>query len=153
MPHALERGHAKAFAADTVALVTFFTLTGILNERFVAGMAWPQVLSARLIGAFLMVLTARPYGLYRDFVMTHVRLRATSPFTRDIVALATFQVPIYAAILFVSGADTTSVLAGCLGFTALMIVIGRPYGLYLDFVRRLFGVPPAGGAAPMTIGE
>ena len=48
----------RGFFADTLALVTFFTCTGILNERFIAGMDWPQVIDARLIGAPLMVLTA-----------------------------------------------------------------------------------------------
>jgi hypothetical protein len=29
-----------------VALILFFTTTGIMNERFIAGMAWEQVLHA-----------------------------------------------------------------------------------------------------------
>lgn len=44
------RGHMarqKAYIADTLALVVFFTTTGILKERFVAGMAREQVLQAR----------------------------------------------------------------------------------------------------------
>jgi hypothetical protein len=45
----------RAFIADTTALILFFTTTGIINERFLAGMAWEQVLHARLLGAVLMV--------------------------------------------------------------------------------------------------
>ena len=56
----------RAFVADTLALVVFFTLLGALNERYVAGMAWEEVARSRSIGAPLMVLTARPYGLWRD---------------------------------------------------------------------------------------
>ena len=55
----------RAFLADTPALLAFFTLADLLNERFVAGMDWGDVLAARAIGAPLMVLTARPYGLWR----------------------------------------------------------------------------------------
>ncbi|MEN3751807.1 L-alanine exporter AlaE [Mangrovibacter sp. SLW1] len=38
----------RAFIADTTALVLFFTTTGIINERFIAGMTWNQVFHARL---------------------------------------------------------------------------------------------------------
>ncbi|EJL01755.1 MULTISPECIES: L-alanine exporter AlaE [Pseudomonas] len=51
-----------AFFADTTALILFFTTTGIINERFIAGMTWDQVLHARLLGAALMVPVARPMG-------------------------------------------------------------------------------------------
>ena len=55
----------RSFAADTVALVIFFTIVSGLNERFIAGMSWPEVAVSRTIGAPLMVLTARPYGFWR----------------------------------------------------------------------------------------
>lgn len=63
----------RAFIADTLALIVFFTATGILNERFVAGMTWDQVLHARLLGAVLMVPVARPYGVWRDWIMRRSR--------------------------------------------------------------------------------
>ena len=59
----------RAFLADTLALLAFFTVTGILNERLIAGMSWGDVATARAIGAPLMVLTARPYGLWRDWIV------------------------------------------------------------------------------------
>jgi hypothetical protein len=49
----------RAFVADTLALIVFFTATGVINERFIAGMSWEQVAQARLLGAM-------PYGLWRD---------------------------------------------------------------------------------------
>ncbi|VTN11532.1 Protein of uncharacterised function (DUF1144) [Raoultella terrigena] len=48
-----------AFIADTAALILFFTTTGIINERVIAGMTWEQVLHARLLGAALMVPVAK----------------------------------------------------------------------------------------------
>ncbi|WP_454562116.1 L-alanine exporter AlaE [Pseudomonas sp. AIG] len=74
-----------AFIADTTALILFFTTTGIINERFIAGMTWDQVLHARLLGAAVM-----------------------------------------------------------------MLVLGRPYGAFLNGVRKLFGLPP-GGDKPMSL--
>src|SRR5690606_13763175 len=48
----------RSFAADTLALVIFFTVVSGLNERFIAGMSWPEVATSRSIGAVHMVLTA-----------------------------------------------------------------------------------------------
>ena len=63
----------RVFLADTAALILFFTTTGIINERFLAGMTWDQVLHARLLGAALMIPVGRPYGIWRDWVMRHAR--------------------------------------------------------------------------------
>ena len=139
----------RGFLADTTALVVFFTITGVLNERFVAGMAWDEVAVSRAIGAPLMVLTARPYGLWRDWVMGWERPR--SPLLRDTVALLSFQLPIYAGIILAGGARGAEVAAGVGGAAVIMLVSGRPYGLWLDRVRRWFGLPP-GGMRPMSPG-
>lgn len=56
----------RLFFADSIAMLTFFTVSGILNERFIAGMEWSEVLASRVIGAPLMILTARAYGVWRD---------------------------------------------------------------------------------------
>ena len=142
-------GAMRSFFADTLALVVFFTITGALNERFIAGMSWSEVAAARAIGAPLMVLTARSYGLGRDWVMGWER--PSSPLLRNRFALLAFQLPIYAAIIFAGGARGPKVAQGVGGAAVIMPVAGRPYGLWLDFVRRWFGLPP-GGMKPMSPG-
>ena len=140
-----------SFLADTLALLVFFTITGVLNERFVAGMDWGEVARARGIGAPLMVLTARPYGLWRDWVLRRFAGEGRgSRLLWDTAALVGFQVPIYAAILVASGAEGVEVLQGYLGATAILLAAGWPYGLWLDLVRFWFGLPP-GGARPMSL--
>ncbi|MFQ6549002.1 L-alanine exporter AlaE [Aestuariibius sp. 2305UL40-4] len=143
----------KSFVADTTALVIFFTATGILNERFIAGMDWDEVLRSRLIGAPLMVLTARPYGFWRDWVL--IRTAPLTPTARlfwDSTALLVFQTPIYTAIIVASGADGAEILRGTLGAALIMLALGRPYGVFLDWIRSLFGLPP-GGQKPMSLGD
>lgn len=135
----------RRFAADTTALLSFFTLTGIINERWIAGMSWSEVLNARVLGAVLMVPVARPYGLWRDWLLQRARPDRISQFVWDALALMSFQAPIYAAIIFISGAAGRSLLFGVAGAVVMMLVLGRPYGLYLTWVRNRFGVPPAGG--------
>ena len=142
----------RSFIADTLALVIFFTIVSGLNERFLAGMAWNEVLVARGIGAPLMVLTARPYGVWRDWVMR--KANPQTPATgvmADSAALLLFQVPIYACIIFAGGARGYGIVSGTLGFAVLMLVLGRPYGVWLDFVRRRFGLSGP-GQKPMSLG-
>ena len=140
----------RAFIADTTALILFFTTTGILNERFIAGMSWDQVLHARMLGAALMVPVGRPYGLWRDYVMRHARSNRLSQILWDSAALMSFQVPIYAAIIAISGASGRGLWRGVLGAAIIMLVLGRPYGAFLNGVRKLFGLSP-GGTRPMSL--
>ena len=65
----------------------------------------------------------------------------------DCLALVSFQVPIYVAIIAVSGATGRSLLLGTLGATAIMLACGRPYGLFLTWIRTLFGL----GSDPFSI--
>lgn len=139
-----------AFLADTVALILFFTTTGIINERLIAGMTWEQVFHARLLGAVLMVPVARPYGVWRDWVMRRAGESRMSTLFWDSVALVSFQVPIYALIIAFSGASGSGLLRGTLGAALMMLLLGRPYGAFLNWVRKLFGLPP-GGSKPMSL--
>jgi L-alanine exporter len=140
----------RAFIADTTALILFFTTTGIINERFIAGMTWEQVFHARLLGAVLMVPVGRPYGIWRDWLMQRARPDRLSQLLWDSLALVSFQVPIYAAIIAISGASGRGLLLGVLGATVMMLALGRPYGAFLNWVRALFGLPP-GGIRPMSL--
>ncbi|UXN75967.1 L-alanine exporter AlaE (plasmid) [Devosia sp. A8/3-2] len=140
----------RSYIADTLALLLFFTTTGIVNERFIAGMTWEQVLHARLSGGVLMLPVGRPYGLWRDWMMSHAKASRFSRVLWDSVALMSFQVPIYAAIIALSGATGTGLLMGIVGAAIMMIALGRPYGAFLNWVRDLFGLPP-GGKKPMSL--
>ncbi|WP_404685018.1 L-alanine exporter AlaE [Raoultella terrigena] len=139
-----------AFIADTAALILFFTTTGIINERVIAGMTWEQVLHARLLGAVLMVPVARPYGIWRDWLMRRAGPGRVSQLLWDSAALVSFQVPIYALIIAFSGASGSGLVRSTLGAALMMLCLGRPYGAFLNWVRRLFGLPP-GGSKPMSL--
>ena len=134
----------RAFVADTTALILFFTTTGTINELFIAGMTLNQVVHARLLGAALMIPVGRPYGLWRDWIMRFARPDRLSRLLCDSFALVSFQVPIYAFIIAVSGASGRGLLLGVLGATMMMLLLGRPYGAFLSWVRTLFGILPCG---------
>ena len=134
----------RAFIADTVALILFFTATGMLNERLIVGMTWDQVFHARVLGGVLMIPVGRPYGIWRDWVMCFARPDHLSQVLWDSLALVSFQVPIYAAIIAISGASGRGLWLGVLGATVIMLALGRPYGAFMNLVRTLFGLPPGG---------
>ena len=97
-----------------------------------------------------MIPVARPYGLWRDWVMTLAGQGRVSRLLWDSIALVSFQVPIYAAIIAFSGASGEGLVRGTLGAAVMMLVLGWPYGAFLNGVRRLFGLPP-GGDKPMSL--
>ncbi len=131
----------RRFVADTIAMIVFSTSTGMLIEIFLSGMSFGQSLQARLTAIPANTITARPYGMFRDWVIRvsgatkggQVR-KAIS----DIIAFILFQVPLYATILLTAGANPRQIATACGTVTILSAFMGRPYGIFLDFVRLLF---------------
>ena len=132
----------KIFIVDTLASVLFFTAVATFSELVIAGMEPMQVLLARTIMVPVMVLTGRPYGIWRDRVFMFLRPGTrVSRIATDIIAFITFQMPIYVATLLVAGAGREEVLAAVSSAIVLMITTSRPFGLFLDLARRLSGLP------------
>lgn len=132
----------KVFLVDTLASILFFTIVAAFSELVIAGMEPMQVLLARAIMVPVMVLTGRPYGIWRDRVFMF--LRPGTRFSRlatDIAAFVMFQMPIYVVTLLAAGASRDEVLAAVSSAIVLMIATSRPFGLFLDLARRLSGLP------------
>lgn len=126
---------------DTFASVFFFTIMAACIELFVAGMEPGEVLTARLIMIPVMVLTGRPYGIWRDWFFEIAKpSSAWAKMVVDSIAFLSFQLPIYAITLIVSGADRTEIITAISSAAVLMLVVSRPFGLFLDLLRRWAGV-------------
>ncbi len=141
----------RTFLADTFALVAFSTLAGLLTELLVAGMSLAQSAQARATAVPATLLTARPYGLFRDWVFRVSGAEAGGPARRalaDVAAFVAFQVPVYAAILALAGASPEQMAKACGTAAIVLAVSGRPYGLFLELSRRLFGVAGAEARRP-----
>jgi len=134
------------YVVDTAAMITFSTPIAMTNEIFIAGMDVAESLKARAIGTALNIVSARPYGKYRDWVFKKCKTNEKSGFFKkfftDVASFSTFQLPIYAGILYVSGADAEGVAKGSATIAALSGVIGRPYGVYMDWLREQSGLTP-----------
>ena len=97
----------------------------------------------RLTAIPAMLLTGRPYGLWRDMIFRRTgaldRGSIASTLT-DTLAFLTFQVPVYAAILLFAGASPLQMLPAISSALVLLILLSWPYGVYLDACRRLAGI-------------
>ena len=123
---------------DTLSTILFFTILAALTELYVAGMEPADVLKTRLIMVPLMILTGRPYGVWRDWFFAGTKPTVSwSKSLIDGLAFLTFQLPIYGLTLWVTGADFDEI-STLLGSTAvLMLIVSRPFGLFLQAMRKL----------------
>ena len=123
---------------DTLSTILFFTILATLTELYVAGMEPTDVLKTRLIMVPLMILTGRPYGVWRDWFFAGTKPTVSwSKSLIDGLAFLTFQLPIYGLTLWITGADFDEI-STLLGSTAvLMLIVSRPFGLFLQAMRKL----------------
>jgi len=130
----------KGYFVDTTATVVFFTIVAAASELFVAGMDPKQVLTARLIMIPVMMITARPYGLWRDWFFSKFRpQRWMASVACDIGAFLTFQVPVYVFTLVVAGANASEIGAAVSAAVVSMVLLSRPFGVYLEVLRGWAG--------------
>ena len=123
---------------DTLSTILFFTILAALTELYVAGMEPTDVLKTRLIMVPLMILTGRPYGVWRDWFFAGTKPTVSwGKSLIDGLAFLTFQLPIYGLTLWITGADFDEI-STLLGSTAvLMLIVSRPFGLFLQAMRKL----------------
>ena len=126
---------------DTLSTILFFTILAALTELYVAGMEPTDVLKTRLIMVPLMILTGRPYGVWRDWFFAGTKPTVSwSKSLIDGLAFLTFQLPIYGLTLWITGADFDEI-STLLGSTAvLMLIVSRLFGLFLQAMRKLADV-------------
>lgn len=123
---------------DTLATVMFFTTLATLTEFFIARMEPGEVLKTRLTMIPLMLFTGRPYGAWRDLFFRTTRPTVSwSKTLIDGIAFLSFQLPVYALVLVLVGADLDEVIVLLTSTAVLMLAVSRPFGLFLEAARRL----------------
>jgi hypothetical protein len=126
----------RSFWVDTLATIVFFTVIAATTELLIAGMEYKEILITRLIMIPMMVVTGRPYGIWRDALFNRIKPnRLWQALATDGVAFISFQLPVYAITLMIAGADKNEILTLMVTTAGLMLLISRPFGLYLDYIR------------------
>jgi hypothetical protein len=134
------RNYSSYILADTFALVSFAFIVGMFVEVILSGLTFEQSIQSRLWAIPLNAIIARPYGIYRDRLLVMINAGKKGKFIRfliDIVAFITFMVPQYIAVLYWIGANPQQIIVACVTVTTMSLVIGRPYGLYMDSCRKV----------------
>jgi hypothetical protein len=125
---------------DTLATIIFFTALAALTELYIGGMEPGEVLKTRLIMVPMMLVTGRPYGAWRDwFFKTTKPTVSWSKSLIDGAAFLTFQLPIYGLTLWVIGAEHNEILRLLSSTALIMLIISRPFGLFLEAIRKIAG--------------
>jgi len=127
---------------DTIALVSFAFVTGMFIEVALSGLTFEQSFQSRLFAIPLNAIVARPYGIYRDKLFRLLKAKNKGKnvqFITDIFAFMTFMIPQYVVVLCWIGASLQQIAIACITVTTMSLVVGRPYGLYLDFCRKILG--------------
>jgi hypothetical protein len=126
-------------------MVVFSIAIGAFVELVITGLTLEQTIRVRAAAIPVALLIGRPYGIYRDWLFRRLggadstRLQTA---LLDTLANLTFQIPLYALILALNGATLLQTLAATGSILVIAGLSGRPYGIFLGWCRRLFGVAP-----------
>jgi hypothetical protein len=146
----------RRLVADTVALIVFCTVAAGMVEVLVVGLSAAQLVQTRLAAIPAIVFTARPYGLWRDMIFRWFGAAEGGPARAamfDIVAFVSFQAPVYATILYFAGASIEQIALAIPSAAVAMVMAGRPYGVFLEWVRSLFGAGASADVLPLSEGQ
>ena len=134
----------KRVLADTTAMILFSTLLGLFVEIVLTGLEPLQSFKIRVAAIPLMLVTGRAYGAYRDLMFERFGNGPSAPLKSlliDSIANVSFQVPLYLGLLAWAGASIGQMLVAATSILLIAGISGRPYGIFLNFWRRLFRVP------------
>ena len=132
----------RTFVADTASLVIFSTILGGVVELVIAGLTVEQMVGTRLSALPVILLVGRPYGIYRDWVFRTLHIAGADRFKAtlaDTLANVSFQTPLYVILLALNGASHHQILIAAGTLLLISTVSGRPYGIFLMWIRRLIG--------------
>ncbi len=135
----------KSAWVDVLALNSFSYIVSAPIELLVAGMSFEEHLKVRFFAFLLNTLVARPFGMWREFVVAKTQLQASDGFFKtywvDTLIFFSFQLPLYIGNLLLGGADFQEIWKASVTVAAIAGTLGRPYGVFLDWLRVLHGLP------------
>lgn len=135
----------KRYFVDTFAMIIFSTVCGAFIEIVIAGLSISQSMRIRIAAIPVILFFGGPYGLYRDWLfrlLGGIEVRELKSAVIDTFANLSFQIVLYLILLFLNGATMEQALKAGGSIMVFLIVSGRPYGIFLNGCRRLFGVNP-----------
>lgn len=133
----------KRFWVDTLALNLFIICTAFFVEIVVSQIALTTFLWGRLIMIIPNTITVEPYNLTRIWIGKKLgtwKNQRLQQITRDTLVFILYRVPLIFIVLSLLGTPMEKVISACITATLISGFTGRPYGIFLDWMRKMFKV-------------
>lgn len=130
----------KKFIIDFVALNLFVVATAFIVEVVFSGISLSVFLKGRLIMIIPNMLTVEPYNRTRIWVgkkLGEWQSTRLHQIVRDTLVFLLYRVPLVFIVLTMLGAPVEKVVSACIAATLISGFTGRPYGMFLDWMRRV----------------
>lgn len=130
---------------DVFTMNLFSYLVALPIELLIAGMSFKEHLQVRLVALLLNTVVARPFGLWRSYLVNKFGVTQNSGWLKtylvDTLIFLSFQMPLYVGNLILGGADMMEILKATMTVSLIAGTLGRPYGIMLDWMRVRHGLP------------
>jgi hypothetical protein len=133
----------KRFLIDIVALNIFIICTAFFVEVVFSGIAFLTFIMGRAIMIIPNILTAEPYNITRTWIGLKLgtwKSDRLHQIVRDTLVFILYRVPLVFIVLTFLGAPRAKVISACIVATLISGFTGRPYGIFLDWMRKRFKV-------------
>lgn len=133
----------KRFLVDILALNIFIIFTAFFVEVVFSGISWDVFWYGRLIMIIPNIITVEPYNMTRIWIGGKLGIWKSDrlhQIIRDTIVFILYRVPLIFIVLTLLGAPVHKVLTACMVAVLISGFTGRPYGIFLDWMRKVFGV-------------
>jgi hypothetical protein len=130
----------KRFLVDALALNIFILCTAFFVEMVFSGIPWSIFWKGRLIMIIPNIITVEPYNFTRIWLGNKLGIwksLALHLFVRDSLVFVLYRVPLIFIVLMWLGTPLYNVISACIVATIVSGFTGRPYGIFLDWMRKV----------------
>lgn len=133
----------KRFIVDTITLNIFIIFVAFIVEIVLSGIPFSIFWRGRLIMIVPNIITVEPYNRTRIWIGKKLgvwKRERMHQIVRDTLVYLIYRVPLIFIVLLFLGTPLLKVLSACISATLVSGFTGRPYGIFLDYMRKVFGV-------------
>ncbi len=131
----------KRFLVDTFALNVFIIFSAFFVEVVFSAIPWSIFWRGRLIMILPNIITVEPYNRTRVWIGKKLGIWKSDrlyQITRDSIVFILYRVPLVFLVLTFLDTPIHKVISACIVATLVSGFTGRPYGVFLDWMRRIF---------------
>lgn len=131
----------KRFLVDILALNIFIIFSSFLVEVVFSGIPWSIFWRGRLIMILPNIITVEPYNRTRVWIGQKLgtwKSDRLHQIIRDSIVFILYRVPLVFIVLTFLDTPIHKVISACIVATVISGFTGRPYGVFLDGMRRIF---------------